>query len=555
MRAIAFGACFLAAAGAEAQIVSPGELSRAHESLDSLKSCTKCHESGRRLSADICLSCHKELKTRVDKGTGLHGRLNATERAQCQNCHHEHQGRDFPIVDWNEKKFDHALTGFVLKFKHEKVACKECHATKSVRADDIKAWITHHPKGRTFLGLGTTCAGCHDDPHAQKLGADCQSCHDEASWKVRGKFDHATTDFPLLGKHKRVACDKCHATKTGGGLDAAFPPVEHAACSSCHQDPHNKRFGQRCESCHTLDGWHTLKKGAVDREFHDKTRFPLVGAHAGVECASCHGPFKRGGAAKFKGLAFQTCASCHLDSHAGQLAAAACDRCHTVESFSPIRFKLADHKAYLLEDAHAAVGCGECHKETLRPQMLTASGGKVFRPSAVDFHPKHDRCESCHEDPHGGQFIGKKCDTCHTTQGFRPASGFVHDRDTAFALAGAHVTAPCSGCHLRPAKTAPVQFHGIDKACAACHQDVHFGQLGAACERCHDLSAFQPAARFDHQKTKFALDGKHAKLTCERCHPQVDVKGTRVQRFVPTPTTCEGCHKDPHGGAFKRFKP
>ena len=41
---------------------------------------------------------------------------------------------------------------------------------------------------------------------------------------------------------------------------------------------------------------------------------------------------------------------------------------------------------------------------------------------------------------------------------------------------------------------------------------------------------------FDHQKTRFRLEGGHVKVTCETCHKGGIFKGT--------PTTCLGCHND-----------
>src|SRR5947209_20207085 len=50
-------------------------------------------------------------------------------------------------------------------------------------------------------------------PHGN-LDIPCVTCHTTADWKViQGKirFDHATTGFPLRGRHTAVACRDCHA--------------------------------------------------------------------------------------------------------------------------------------------------------------------------------------------------------------------------------------------------------------------------------------------------------------------------------------------------------
>ena len=60
-----------AAAEGRAQI-SPGELSRAHMALDGSTQCLQCHESGRGVAVDKCLSCHTALAARIQAQRGLH---------------------------------------------------------------------------------------------------------------------------------------------------------------------------------------------------------------------------------------------------------------------------------------------------------------------------------------------------------------------------------------------------------------------------------------------------------------------------------------------------
>src|ERR1035441_8582808 len=51
------------------------------------------------------------------------------------------------------------------------------------------------------------------DPHRGAFVARCESCHNTDVWKqfrTSNGFDHATTKFPLDGKHREVACMKCH---------------------------------------------------------------------------------------------------------------------------------------------------------------------------------------------------------------------------------------------------------------------------------------------------------------------------------------------------------
>lgn len=541
---------------ASAQIISPGDLSRAHAAYDNLKSCTRCHSAQQRLSASACLTCHTELNARVEKSKGFHGRLPAEDRETCQSCHHEHQGRSFAIVDWTPSKFEHSRTGFALRGKHANATCESCHDTKKIVAEDVRRMLEQHPNAHTYLGLPTTCQSCHQDPHKEKLGSDCKTCHDETSWRMGSRFDHDKTGFPLTGRHEKVECKQCHPVAASGALLPDFPPVAHEQCTACHQDPHDKRFGARCDSCHTTASWHALKREAQERAFHAKTRFPLQGAHASTPCTSCHGPFGRGHPAKFKGLPFAQCTACHADAHGGQLAGktGACERCHTVAGFEPASFDPKSHDRFPLTGAHAAVGCAECHAETFRDKHPPEKApGRVLAASKIDFHPAHAACQTCHKDPHAGQFAPRTCEGCHGTESFH-ALAFDHDKETKFPLTGAHSSAACGECHTRTKPQDPVRFATTPTACSECHGDPHYGQLPRACDGCHRTTTFTEVT-FDHEKTKFPLVGKHEKAACERCHPKIEVRpGLVVQRFVPTPQKCAACHTDPHGGAFKRYK-
>ena len=74
----------------------------------------------------------------------------------------------------------------------------------------------------------------------------------------------------------------------------------------------------------------------------------------------------------------------------------------------------------------------------------------------------------------------------------------------------------------------PPKWHGDFGACAKCHSTVGWQQ-----------------SSFSHDKTRFALDGKHASVPCQDCHTFHDTK-----KFQPGPNSCVLCHEDPHGGQF-----
>jgi len=583
--------CWLAAA-AHGQVFSPGPLNKGHAKLEGLANCTRCHVAGGQLSDQRCLDCHTELKQRIAKRHGFHGLLAPAERA-CSKCHHEHQGLDFDLIDWGKRGkagFDHRRTGFPLLGKHAPLQCDQCHQDRLVVDASIRELRKTHAGRKTYLGVAVQCSACHFDEHRGQLGTACKDCHNEKGWKPAPKFQHARTDFPLEGKHAEVKCVACHARERDAHFSrSAFPapssevfsrfkPVAHAACTSCHKDPHQNRYGQNCQSCHTVEGWLVLKGVASERAFHEKTRYPLRGAHAEVACKSCHGPFP-GVGATFKGLAFDTCTACHVDAHLSQLgkpreSTAACERCHTVQGFRPVRYEVQDHTSWPLRGAHEAVACFFCHRANpkLEPRAVLVRAWieqrkRKDRISLADFHPPGDtsRCDTCHADPHGGQFQKRVqkagCADCHQVASWAEVR-FDHDRETRFALTGGHAGRSCASCHL-PDAAGMVRYTALPLACASCHADAHAGQFAPArggqtdCARCHSAAAWTAPA-FQHRPpfTTFELDGKHVSVACGGCHPDVLVAtGVRARRYRGIPTTCEACHVDVHRGAFRGFAP
>jgi len=86
------------------------------------------------------------------------------------------------------------------------------------------------------------------------------------------------------------------------------------------------------------------------------------------------------------------------------------------------------------------------------------------------------------------------------------------------------------------------------RACADCHADPHGGQFlevqAGACERCHDVAAFRPASRFDHDRdAAFPLGAAHRSVACERCHLNRSGPDSRqIVTYRGVPKTCRDCH-------------
>lgn len=519
--------------------LSPGKLSQAHAKLEGSANCMKCHQTGKGVAPSKCLDCHTAIKS-----SKLHAR---PEYRACQTCHIEHHGREFDLVYWGkqgQKAFDHRLTGWPLQGAHASQACQSCHTKKSflglstacvschqdqhkgqfaprgcISCHTQTAWkppakfdhskvfpltgqhqkvtcASCHPNGQ-FKGIQhQSCASCHQDPHQGRFGTNCQQCHSTAGFKT-ATFNHDRTGFPLTGQHKAVACASCH--KSGN-----FTKLAHQKCSDCHKDPHQGRLGATCQQCHSTAGWQVGSRAKFD---HEKTRFPLRGAHQKVSCQSCHASGRR--------PRFASCSDCHKNVHAGQIASTTCESCHTVGSFSPSTFTLNRHQKtdYPLQGAHLAVPCISCHKNNR-------------------FKWESTECQACHNDPHKGQMT-QGCRSCHSIDSWSHISGFDHKR-TAFPLEGGHLEVSCGQCHKQG------KFKGTPKTCNACHGDPHQGQLTqAGCQSCHSVQAWARVT-FDHNRqSRFKLEGAHTRVSCVACH------GRNALRFKPLPTTCEGCHGRP----------
>jgi hypothetical protein len=479
----------------------------------------------------------------VREGKGFH----ATLRSQaCVQCHKEHHGREFTLVRWNARSLDHRLTGFDLAGKHRTLECRACHNPSHITDRGV---ATSQSTGaeRTYLGLSSDCASCHRDPHAGSLGAQCTKCHTSEAWKPAPGFSHDRTAFPLSGKHRAVRCELCH-----GGAGVPAKPVRFAglafrACADCHRDPHAGRFKERCEGCHTTEGWQSAGKGFN----HAQTRFPLRGRHTIVACVRCHPASGGVQKARFVVARFSRCADCHSTPHGGQFASrpggGECATCHNEQGWHPAVIPGFDHGTtrFPLRGKHAAAACVICHVPQKRyPPTVGTIDGRSFA-----------RCTPCHVDAHRGQFAsradGGGCESCHGEGGFRPSRYLANAHaDARFPLEGAHQAVACDRCHtLTPAGGVRRFRWQQTPNCESCHKDVHgleFAALRAGCASCHSTQAWGAAA-YDHSRTRFRLDGKHRSVSCAGCH-RTGVGREVAWRFRGTPLECAGCHSSRRTG-------
>jgi len=473
-------------------LLMPGKLTKAHQKFE--EHCSLCHDvRDRARQTPLCLDCHKEIAADIRSHRGLHGHTPAMAASQCSACHVDHLGRSADIVELDPARFDHDLTDFPLRGAHAGLACAACHAP-----------------GKPYRAAARDCGACHvrDDPHGGRLGRDCATCHGTSSW-WQTRFDHDKTGFPLHGAHASLACAQCHSGNRYKGT-----PKD---CVSCHatDDVHHGDRGPNCGACHSASGWKTSRFDHLK-----STGFALLGAHAELQCQDCH----RSGNMQAK--LPTSCIGCHRgeDPHAGRLGTD-CDRCHGNVEWKQPSFDHARDAHWALTGAHAKLGCFDCHTAAVATQKLET------------------RCVSCHrvDDVHRGK-LGADCAACHSPSGWRTDLRFDHDR-TGFPLTGLHVAVPCGQCHLTR------DFRDAPRNCGGCHapDDVHKGNFGRDCARCHSPAAWA-VWQFDHAKeTHFPLTGAHATLACAACH-------RRPPEEVKLHTDCAACHAqdDVHVGQFGR---
>lgn len=517
----------------------------------------RCHQVSAGSPGFRCLECHQEIATRLAQKRGLHSAYVAANGGSngCARCHSEHNGEKFVLVHWDPSpaRFDHSKTGFFLDGKHVGLTCAKCHTPDKIPTEE-KLKLTATDLNRTFLGLSTSCAGCHEDKHRGQLGSKCAQCHNTNDWKVGRSFDHSRTKFALTGLHADVACQKCHAPAPDGSTK--FVGLRFQQCESCHNDPHRGEFKQTCDSCHSTGGWKQTRLVAPFFD-HSKTKFALLGRHADVRCGSCHraGDFRAP-------IAFQACADCHQpDPHNGQFTKRAdggrCESCHTVDGFQQAKFALAEHNrtAFPLMAKHAAVACAKCH--------IPAGKATVFKV-------KFAACLDCHADTHRGQFAEapyrNRCEQCHNESSFKPSLfTLVKHQERPFVLTGGHIAVPCIDCHKAAAPGQKVAYHFVHLSCTTCHSDPHKGEFAqrmkvvaaggraAGCEACHSTKTWHDLTRFDHDSTRFQLIGTHRAVECAGCHRPPNMERTLLHvNFSLAPEKCEECHEDPHGGQFAR---
>ncbi len=309
----------------------------------------------------------------------------------CEGCH--------TTVSWKpiraKPEFNHNTeTKYPLRAMHENVACGQCHISK------------------VFTQVGKQCADCHADIHRRQFGAACQDCHTVRGWRVGvNDVKNHFNRFPLFGAHTAVPCDSCHRQAAVGIFNGLS-----TECVSCHLADYQKstapphlaaNLPTDCASCHGFDGWQGAK---FDHAAF--TNFPLVGAHATLQCSQCH----VGG--RYAGTPVD-CYSCHINDFnsaksPNHVTAGFPHDCLTLSyasSAGKARRLITTPRRFPLTGAHITLQCSACHTNDQFASTPTACGSCHLADFQNTTNPNHALAN-----------FPTKCDTCHTTTNWQGAN-------------------------------------------------------------------------------------------------------------------------------------
>lgn len=301
-------------------------------------------------------------------------------------------------------------------------------------------------------------------------------------------------------------------------------------CVTCHEDVHDGKLGTDCRSCHTEESFlSTSIQGGFN---HTLTDYPLIGKHIEVDCKKCHENKMT------ESLEHSRCLSCHVDFHKGQFVYKAqtidCKECHVEESFSETIYSIDRHNESLfpLAGAHLATPCFSCHKK--EEEWVFSDIGRA--------------CVDCHTDIHKGKLKEKyypqsDCKACHVPDVWTEIS-FDH-KQTPYYLFGKHTEVACGSCHRNEEEEEQILFTETPSDCMSCHDNAHGRQFEldgiTDCQRCHSFDVWQPSL-FDHNTSRFILEGAHKAVNCIECHKEQDVDGKTVVQYKMERLDCAACH-------------
>ncbi len=467
--------------------------------------CGNCHKSASLLRFEPlgveCYDCHSANYNSTTQPNHVQGNYSKN----CIECH------SLTSMTWSSSNIDHSF--FPLTGGHAIGDCYKCHTNG------------------TFNGLSKECVTCHlttynntNNPNHANAGfsTNCAQCHTTAAGWSPATFDHSK--FPLTLGHAVSPCTKCH-------INGTYPNTP-TACVACHQTTYNAttnpnhttaQFSTDCQQCHTTNpGWTPAN--------YDHNIFPLTSGHAVSPCTKCHP----------NNIYTNTpnqCVGCHLTNynattnpnHITINLPTTCADCHTTNpGWKPAQFAIHDAQFFPIYSGkhnNTWTQCTECHPNTSNYAQFTC----------IDCHD-HNKTDmdNKHNGVGGYAYNSPACYSCHPTGSGQ--GGFNHNN--GFPLTGAHLTTPCSSCHING-------YAGTSTVCSDCHisnynqtTNPNHTAIGIAntCNTCHTTNPGWKPATFPTHGNYYQLTGAHATIAnnCVACHNG---------NYSQTPNTCVGCHQ------------
>ena len=217
--------------------------------------CVACHKRDEGLPARMADAVRAELlrqKRPIQVSTFRVARPDVTGR--CNDCHDDAHRGQFkqrvatvgcaschvpPTTTFRRVQFDHDDSAFPLTGAHHTVACALCHQPSPTATEADRDVVVYRP-------VSVQCASCHADVHTGQLArngeTDCARCHQNTAFAKAARFDHDDSRFALVGKHRDVACVKCHPVFERNGIKSARYRPLPIDCAGCHVDEHRGTF-------------------------------------------------------------------------------------------------------------------------------------------------------------------------------------------------------------------------------------------------------------------------------------------------------------------------
>lgn len=380
-----------------------------------------------RIDALRCVTCHVEHRPEITQAMGL------TQPGDY--CAHCHAGKDEMPPSHAGFPFDGCAAGgchnyhdnralyedFLLKHAHEAEVLAKPQLRARALAQDLMASIAYPQSRYPFEALDAARADAPPDAGQDAARAD---------WLASR---HAASGVNCSACHVRGAALPEGASAPAGAGTWLARPATPEACAGCHVEE-KQGFEAGKHGMRLAQGLPPMTPGLARRPMRADAAH--VGAHAQLDCSSCHAPHRP----DLARAAVESCQGCHADAHTRAYEG------------SPHHLLWQREQRGELPPG-SGVSCASCHMP--RARLVTADGARygvqhdqnaTLQPNEKMLRPV---CMSCH----GLDFaIDALADAALVSRNFkgRPAR-HVQSIDMAVAKDRAHRAADAASTDPRPA--------------------------------------------------------------------------------------------------------